>query len=250
MHTEHKPFSQACEENKGPIMKVLAPLLVDADRLLEIGSGTGQHAVAFAARFPHLTWQTSDVPENLPGIRLWLAEAGLPNLPPPLELDVTRSWPPGMADMPGTPGTEEVEPRLEWPSRALVQNRARIPNISEVPMDPERSPDGPVGGYDAAFSANTVHIMGDAAVAALFAGLPQVLTPGAPFALYGPFNYGGCFSSDSNARFDQWLKARDPASGIKDRDALVALAETHGMTLDEDCPMPCNNRILVFRRLG
>jgi cyclopropane fatty-acyl-phospholipid synthase-like methyltransferase len=200
MHKEHKPFSQACEENQGPILDVLGPLLAHASRLLEIGSGTGQHAVSFAARLPHLTWQTSDLAENLPGVRLWLSEAGLSNLPQPLELDVTGPWPPG--------------------------------------------------DFDAAFSANTTHIMGDAAVAALFARLPRVLAPGAPFALYGPFNYGGRYTSESNARFDQWLKARDPESGIKDRDALVALAAAQGMPLDEDHPMPCNNRILVFRRLA
>jgi cyclopropane fatty-acyl-phospholipid synthase-like methyltransferase len=200
MHPTHKPFAQACEDNKGPILEVLAPLLADARRLLEIGSGTGQHAAHFGGCLPHLTWQTSDVAENLPGVRLWLAEAGLPNLPPPIELGVTGDW--------------------------------------------------PSGDYDAAFSANTVHIMGDAEVAALFAGLPKVLTPGAPFALYGPFNYGGRYTSDSNARFDQWLKTRDPASGIKDRDHLAALGEAQGLALAEDHPMPCNNRILVFRRLG
>ena len=200
MHAKYKPFSQACEDNKEPILEVLTPLLADAHRSIEIGSGTGQHAVHFAGCLPYLTWQTSDVAENLPGVRLWLADAGLPNLPPPIELDVTGHWPPGV--------------------------------------------------YDAAFSANTVHIMGDAEVAALFAGLPKVLTPGAPFALYGPFNYGGRYTSDSNARFDQWLKARDPASGIKDRDHLADLGEAHGLVLTEDHPMPCNNRILVFRRLG
>jgi SAM-dependent methyltransferase len=199
MHPTHKPFAQACEDNKGPILEVLAPLLTDACRLLEIGSGTGQHAAHFGGYLPHLIWQTSDVAENLPGVRLWLAEAGLPNLPPPIELDVTGDW--------------------------------------------------PSGDYDAAFSANTVHIMGDAEVAALFAGLPKVLTPGAPFALYGPFNYGGRYTSDSNARFDHWLKTRDPGSGIKDRDHLAALGEAQGLPLTEDHPMPCNNRILVFRRL-
>jgi len=200
MHPTHKPFAQACEDNKGPILEVLAPLLADALRLLEIGSGTGQHAAYFGGCLPHLIWQTSDVAENLPGVRLWLAEARLPNLPTPIELDVTGDW--------------------------------------------------PSGNYDAAFSANTVHIMGDAEVTTLFAVLPKVLTPGAPFALYGPFNYGGRYTSDSNARFDQWLKARDPASGIKDRDHLADLGEVHGLPLAEDYPMPCNNRILVFRRLG
>jgi cyclopropane fatty-acyl-phospholipid synthase-like methyltransferase len=200
MSTDPKPYAESCDENRDPILAVLEPLLADCRHLLEVGSGTGQHAVYFAARLPHLTWQTSDLMENLPGIRLWLAEAGLPNLPPPLHLAVTESW--------------------------------------------------PAGPYDAAFTANTIHIIGDPEVAALFAGIGQVLTPGAPFALYGPFNYGGAYTSESNARFDAWLKTRDPRSGIKDRDTLVALAQANGLTLSDDHPMPCNNRILVFRRLG
>jgi hypothetical protein len=234
MHTDRKPFAQSCEENKGPIFDVLRPLLAHTRHLLEIGSGTGQHAVYFAARLPHLTWQTSDVAENLPGIRMWLAEAGLSNLPPPLELNVARPWPPEMAGMP----------------TALVRNRSCIPDISHIPVGQERSPARPTGAYDAAFSANTIHIMSDTEVRALFAGLPGVLMPGASFAVYGPFNYGGCYTSDSNARFDQWLKTRDPASGIKDRDLLATLGEAKGMRIDEDHPMPCNNRILVFRRAG
>ena len=198
MRPDPKPYAQSCDENRDPIRAVLAPLLTECRHLLEVGSGTGQHAVYFAAQLPHLTWQTSDLPENLPGIRLWLAEAALPNLPPPLPLAVTESW-----------------------------------------------PEGP---YDAAFSANTAHIVGEPEIAALFAGIGRVLIPNAPFVLYGPFNYGGRYTSPSNARFDAWLKQRDPRSGIKDRDALVALAEANDMTLRDDHPMPCNNRILVFRR--
>jgi hypothetical protein len=198
MQPDRKPYSSSCDENQGPILQVLGPLLASSSRLIEIGSGTGQHAVYFSAHLPHLTWQATDRAEYLPGIRLWRGDAGLPNLPEPLELDVTGPW--------------------------------------------------PCGNYDAAFSANTVHIMGDAEVAALFAGLPAVLTAGAPFALYGPFNYGGRYTSDSNARFDAWLKARDPLSGIKDRDTLVTLGKANGLSLTEDHPMPCNNRILVFRR--
>ncbi len=198
MDLDQKPFASSCAENQDPILEILAPVLARASRVLEIGSGTGQHAVHFAAHLPHLTWQASDVAEYLPGIRLWRAEAELPNLPEPLELDVAAPW--------------------------------------------------PAGDYDAAFSANTVHIMGEREVEALFAGLPRLLSPGAPFALYGPFNYGGRYTSDSNARFDVWLKDRDPRSGIKDRDTLAALGEANGLTLTEDHPMPCNNRILVFRR--
>ena len=89
-----KPFSGACERNQGPILEQLRRNLVAPARVLEIGSGTGQHAVHFAGNLPYLNWQPSDVLENLPAIRLWVDEAGLPNLRPPLELDVNwRDWP-------------------------------------------------------------------------------------------------------------------------------------------------------------
>jgi cyclopropane fatty-acyl-phospholipid synthase-like methyltransferase len=193
-----KPYSQACEENKAPIRDVLAQHLGGARSLLEIGSGTGQHAVYFAAAFPALSWQASDVRENLPGIRQWLADAGLPNLQRPLELDVTGPWP-----------------------------EAR---------------------FDAIFSANSAHIMSDAQVVAMFRGVPRALAPGGLFFLYGPFNYAGAFTSESNARFDGWLKACDPLSGIKDFEHLDALAREGGMVLVRDHEMPVNNRTLVWRR--
>ncbi|MCB1908442.1 MAG: DUF938 domain-containing protein [Rhodocyclaceae bacterium] len=83
-----KPFSAACERNRGPILAKLEGLLADCRDVLEIGSGTGQHAVHFAAAMPWLRWQCSDLHERLDGIRSWLAEAALPNLPAPIELDV------------------------------------------------------------------------------------------------------------------------------------------------------------------
>jgi cyclopropane fatty-acyl-phospholipid synthase-like methyltransferase len=89
-----KPFSAACERNSAPILAVLHEHFAERKRVLEIGSGTGQHAVHFARALPRLIWQTSDRPENLPGIRMWLAEAALPNTPAPLELDVAvGNWP-------------------------------------------------------------------------------------------------------------------------------------------------------------
>jgi len=181
-----------------PIAGILALYLDAADSLLEIGSGTGQHAVYFAARFPHLRWQASDLAAHLPGIRLWLDEAALPNLLPPLPLDVNGAW--------------------------------------------------PATRFDAVFSANSAHIMSDATVAAMFRGVPRVLEAGGVFALYGPFNYGGAYTSESNARFDDWLKARDPQSGIKDFERLDALAQEGGLRLIADHEMPVNNRTLVWRR--
>lgn len=88
-----KPFAPACERNREPILAVLREQLADCTRVLEIGSGTGQHAVYFGWRLPHLRWQTSDLAENHPGIRQWLADEGPANVEPPLTLSATGPWP-------------------------------------------------------------------------------------------------------------------------------------------------------------
>lgn len=194
-----KPFSEACEQNKQPILAVLQQHFANVQRVLEIGSGTGQHAVFFAAQLPHLQWLTSEVAELHSGIHAWLEEAGLPNVAEPLELDVNQApWP------------------VDW--------------------------------VDAVFSANTVHIMDWSSVENMFAGIGRVLQNNGVFCLYGPINYQGGYTSDSNARFDMWLKQRDPRSGIRDFEALNALALQHGMTLVMDHAMPANNRTLVWQK--
>src|SRR5579859_161533 len=88
-----KAFSDACERNRAPILSILERVFADRRHVLEIGSGTGQHAAYFAPGLPHLKWQPSDRAENLPSIRLWASEAGAPNLAAPLELDVDSAWP-------------------------------------------------------------------------------------------------------------------------------------------------------------
>ena len=94
-----KPFSPACERNREPILGVLCLAFAGCRDALEIGSGTGRHAVHFAAHMPWLRWQSSDRAENLPGVRAWLDEAALPNTPPPLQLDVAADeWPAGPFD--------------------------------------------------------------------------------------------------------------------------------------------------------
>lgn len=194
-----KPYSEACDQNREPILQVIRPLFRSARHLLEIGSGTGQHAVYLAPEMPHLLWQTSDLRENHDGILAWIDEMDAGNVLPPLALDVVRD---------------------EWPEP----------------------------GFDAVFSANTAHIMGDAEVAAMFEGVARVLEPQGSFALYGPFNYRGEYTSDSNRNFDLWLKQRDARSGIKDFESLNRLAEGCGMSLLADHAMPVNNRTLVWRR--
>ena len=85
------PFAQAADQNKEVIHQAVNEYLVG--RVLEIGSGTGQHAVYFAGLRPDLNWQTSDMAGNLPGIRAWCDDAGLANLMNPIVLDVDSTWP-------------------------------------------------------------------------------------------------------------------------------------------------------------
>lgn len=108
-----KPFSAACENNKGPILEVLRRYLTAPATVLEIGSGTGQHSVHFGAALPHVTWQTSDLPANHAGIRAWLDEAGLPNVLPPLKLDVAGGpWETGPVDAVFSANTVHI---MHWP---------------------------------------------------------------------------------------------------------------------------------------
>lgn len=93
-----KPFSAAAEENRDAIMPVLKVEFKDAKRILEIGSGTGQHAIYFSQHLPHAKWQPTDKEENLAGIRLWIEQAKPLNVCPPLELDVCKQWPASMYD--------------------------------------------------------------------------------------------------------------------------------------------------------
>jgi len=85
-------FSESSEQNKNVIYETIKPFLFDAEQVLEIGSGTGQHAIHFASMVPGLVWQASDLAENLRTINAWINDSRLPNLPEPIELDVSSRW--------------------------------------------------------------------------------------------------------------------------------------------------------------
>ncbi len=194
-----KPYSESCDQNRNPIFKVIEPLFCDKKSVLEIGSGTGQHAVYFAKKMPHLIWHCSDQIEYHHGINLWLNEASLKNAPPPIPLNVSED---------------------SWPK-----------------MD-----------VDAIFSANTVHIMSWRNVIDFIENAYKLLNKNGLLVLYGPFNYNNTYTSESNARFDHWLKDRDPKSGIRDFEALDNLAKNSGLQHISDTQMPANNRILCWQK--
>ena len=194
-------FAEACERNKGPILSVLRAELAASTRVLEVGSGTGQHAVHFAAGLPQLTWQPTELPENLALLAERISLEGGANLRAPLALDVCADpWPVELAD--------------------------------------------------AVFSANTLHIMAWSAVCEFFRGVSAVLESPGVLCVYGPFRFEGRHTSESNDAFDHFLRHRDPASGVRDFEALDALARAQGLRLTANHAMPANNRTLVWRSMA
>jgi len=186
--------------NREPILAVLRRVLPARGMVLEIASGTGEHAVHCAAALPALTWQPSDRdPEALASIAAHRHDAGLPNLLPPLALDVT-------------------------------------------------APSWPVERADAIIAINMIHIAPWRAAEGLIDGAGRLLAPGGVLYLYGPFMADGRHTAASNAAFDESLKARDPAWGVRDVAAVAELAARHGLDLKERVAMPANNLSLVFRK--
>jgi len=199
-HHAALPCSDASERNKGPILAILKGVLTARGLVLEVGAGTGQHAVYFARHLPHLAWQPTERREWLDGLRERARLEGTPNLRPPIELDVNLA---------------------AWP----------------------------VGAADAVYSANTLHIMAWHEVEAFFRGVGRVLAPAGQLVVYGPFRFDGDYTSASNAEFDAYLRRRDPASGIRDFEAVDALAGAEGLQLAANHAMPANNQLLVWQRL-
>ena len=196
----NKPFSQACENNRGPILEIIKPLLADKKKkVLEIGSGTGQHAIWFAQHMPHLIWQTSDVAENHRGIKQWIDSQPRDNLPPPLELNIFQD------------------------------------NL-------------PTANYDAIFTANTAHIMPWEGVERLFNCLAVQLPTNGIFCLYGPMGYNGLIAPESNIQFDQLLRQQASHRGIRQFEAINALAVSAGLKLLEDYALPANNRLIAWQK--
>jgi hypothetical protein len=194
--TDPRRHAPATLRNREPLLATLRRHLPATGLVLEIASGTGEHAGFLAAALPHLAFQpTERDAEALPGIDAWAA--GLANIRPAILLDATE------------PG---------WPAA------------------------------DAVLCVNMIHIAPWAATPGLMRGAAASLPPGGPLILYGPFKRGGAHTAPGNAAFDADLRARDPAWGLRDLEAVAEAAAAEGFAPPIVEPMPANNLTLVFHR--
>lgn len=201
MDQEEKPHAPSCDRNQEPILEALKPLLEDRKRLLEIGSGTGQHAVFMAPKLNHLTWTLSDLKDRHRGMSLWLREEPILNIKGPIHYEA------GVTDFP-----------------KLLED------------------------FDVVFTSNTLHIMSWEGCLNLFNDLEENLEKGALFLIYGAFKYKGKFTTDSNKDFEEWLKERDPKSGVRDFERVRDELKNRSFSLLKDISMPSNNQLLVFKK--
>lgn len=244
------PSSPAAERNKQPILDVLRTLLPGgAAQVLEVASGTGQHAAHFAAAHPAWRWQPSDGDAAaLPTIARRCAP--WPNVAAPLHLDLLA---PGAADA-GAPRPQVAVAgaALPGPSNA----GAVLPDLSNagaVPPDPDLSIAGavpPGGPFDAVFAANLLHISPWPVCAALMRLAAAQLREGGRLVVYGPFDVEGEPLAASNRAFDADLRARDSRWGLRRLGEVQAEAARAGLVFEQRVAMPANNLVLVWRRAG
>ena len=199
--------AEAFHRNHQPIWAVLQRYLDGkSGDVLETGSGTGQHAVHFAAHSPGIVWWPSDLNErHLQSIAAWRAFSGLPNIKPPLKLDL-------------------ADPDWSEATRA----GGCPPNLLAI------------------FCANVIHIAPWRVAEGLFAGAGRMLQEGGYLFLYGPFKRNGKHTALSNAVFDASLRENNPDWGVRDIADLEKLASSCGLVLCEVVEMPANNLIVVF----
>ena len=217
-----KRTAPAAARNVGPIGEILSSWLPRSGLVLEIASGTGEHALAFARRFPGLEWQPSDPdPEALASIRAWRRE-GPENFLEPVALDVrTDDWPVPSADA-----------------------------ILCIKMDSDSCDDPKTarkGGFDVVLNLNMIHIAPWSAALGLLDGAARVLKRGGALILYGPWLQAGVHTAPSNLAFDQQLRERDPEWGLRRVEDFDAAASERGFRLEQTRAMPANNLMLLFR---
>ncbi|QLC21767.1 DUF938 domain-containing protein [Parasphingopyxis sp. CP4] len=201
-NADAKRHAPATLRNRAAITDVLREVLPAQGMILEIASGSGEHVVHFADRFPDIQWQPSDPePTALASIASWAEDSGLTNIAPPLALDASAT---------------------HWPVQSV----------------------------DAILCINMIHISPWSATQGLMSGASQHLPDEAPLFVYGPFRRAGTQTAPSNEAFDESLRSRNPDWGLRDLEAVEALASEMDLSLERVVEMPANNLSVVFRKSG
>lgn len=207
-----RQYAPATERNRDPILKVLLEVLPPEGTILEISSGTGEHAIYFAPRLHPRRWIPSDPnPVARESIATWRQEVSVDNLYPPIALNASEA--PWSVEMP----------------KALKE------------FDLENYPIGAIANI------NMVHIAPWSACLGLMAGAGRILPAGGILYLYGPFKQNGQHTAPSNVAFDESLQARNPEWGLRDLEAVVAAAQAENLSLKKIYPMPSNNLSVIFQ---
>lgn len=213
--SDARQYAPATQRNREPILEVLLQVLPPTGTILEVSSGTGEHAVFFAPRLYPRKWIPSDPnPIARDSIAAWQAQCPADNLYPPIALDARDSiWAVERDELPES--LQDIDFKLD-PIVAIV-------NI------------------------NMIHIAPWAACLGLMAGARRILPPGGILYLYGPFKQGGKHTAPSNAAFDESLRMQNPEWGVRDLDEVVAVAQAQNLSLVGTYTMPANNLSVIFK---
>ncbi len=212
MSTPHdvREYAPATERNRQPILEILQRVLPPTGVVLEVASGTGQHAIFFAPRLTPRMWLPSDPnPLHRASIAAWQAEEASDKLYPPLALDVRESV---------------------WP-------------VEANPAEPELS------AITAIVNINMIHIAPWSACLGLIAGADRILGQQGILYLYGPFKQDGQHTAPSNAAFDDSLQASNPEWGVRNLEEVIEVAQSHNLRWLETVQMPANNLSVIFQHL-
>ncbi len=214
MPQDPRQQAPATDRNRDPILAVLQRILPPTGTVLEIASGTGQHAIYFAPRLAPRIWMPSEpTPQGRASILAWAEAEPAENLYPPLALDVCETrWP------------------VEDERLAASAGSATLPAINAI------------------VAINMVHIAPWAACLSLLAGANRVLSPGGILYLYGPYRRQDHPTAPSNETFDEMLRSQNPAWGLRDLETVVAAASAQAFQLQEIIEMPANNLSVIFQK--
>jgi Protein of unknown function (DUF938) len=204
-------YAPATQRNREPILEILSQVLPPTGTILEISSGTGEHAVFMAPQLAPRRWLPSDPnPDARASIAAWIESTPCDNIYPPIDLDASSpQW------------------SIESPTLTDL-------NLQDFPIA-------------AIVSINMIHIAPRSAYLGLFAGASRILSPGGILYLYGPFKQAGVHTAPSNAAFDESLQSQNPEWGVRDLEEIVAVAGNHHLALQQIYPMPANNLSVVFQ---